>query len=80
MPRLIDADALMKYCLNQKSKTISCNDIARFPTVVGQCDDCKHAGYYPDDCELIYCSETSCVMPFDGFCHRFEKRGDDNDD
>ena len=31
--RLIDADALMEYCENQKSKTISNNDIARFPTV-----------------------------------------------
>lgn len=31
--RLIDADALMEYCSNQKSKTISNNDIARFPTV-----------------------------------------------
>lgn len=30
--RLIDADALMDYCQNQNSKTISCNDIARFPT------------------------------------------------
>ena len=31
--RLIDADKLINYCLNQKSKTIGCNDIARFPTV-----------------------------------------------
>lgn len=30
--RLIDADKLMEYCLNQKSRTIDCNDIARFPT------------------------------------------------
>lgn len=30
--RLIDADALMEYCSNQKTKTISNNDIARFPT------------------------------------------------
>ena len=30
--RLIDADALMEYVLNLKGKTISCNDIARFPT------------------------------------------------
>lgn len=31
--RLIDADALIEYCENQKSKTISNNDIARFPTI-----------------------------------------------
>lgn len=30
--RLIDADALMEYCSNQKTKTIDNNDIARFPT------------------------------------------------
>lgn len=30
--RLIDANALMEYCSNQKTKTISNNDIARFPT------------------------------------------------
>lgn len=32
--RLIDADALMVYCRNQKSRTIDCNDLARFPTIV----------------------------------------------
>lgn len=31
-PRLIDANALMKYTQNQVSKTIDCNHIARFPT------------------------------------------------
>ena len=31
-PRLIEAKALMDYCLNQKTKTIDCNDIARFPS------------------------------------------------
>lgn len=33
--RLIDADGLMEYCNNMKSKTIDANDIARFPTAVG---------------------------------------------
>lgn len=32
MSRLIDADNLMEYVLNLKSKTIGCNEIARFPT------------------------------------------------
>ena len=31
--RLIDADKLMEYCLNQRTKTIDCNDIERFPPV-----------------------------------------------
>lgn len=33
--RLIDANALMEYCNNLKSKTIDANDIARFPTAYG---------------------------------------------
>jgi hypothetical protein len=32
--RLIDAEKLIEYCQNQKSNTISCNDIARFPTII----------------------------------------------
>lgn len=32
--RLIDANALMEYCSNQKTKTINNNDIARFPTII----------------------------------------------
>lgn len=34
--RLIDAEALMQYCSNTISKTISNNDIARFPTIEEQ--------------------------------------------
>jgi hypothetical protein len=32
--RLIDADALMEYCRNNINKTVDCNDIARFPTII----------------------------------------------
>lgn len=32
MSRLIDADKLMEYVQNLKSKMIGCNEIARFPT------------------------------------------------
>lgn len=32
--RLIDADALMKYCQNDINKTVDCNDISRFPTII----------------------------------------------
>ncbi len=34
--RLIDADALMEYCQNDINKTVDCNDIARFPTIIGR--------------------------------------------
>jgi len=33
--RLIDANALLEYCNNQKYKMVDMNDIARFPTAVG---------------------------------------------
>jgi hypothetical protein len=45
--RLIDANALMRYTMNQKSRTVDCNDIARFPTVDaaevvhGRCNWCN---------------------------------------
>ena len=32
--RLIDADALMDLAQNSITKTVDCNDIGRFPTVV----------------------------------------------
>lgn len=54
-PRLIDANALMDYTLNQKSRTIDCNDIARFPTaydidkVVEQLED-HLTGWVPVGC------------------------------
>lgn len=49
MTRYIEVNALMEYCSNQKSKTISNNDIARFPIAdvvdVVRCKDCKHQDY-----------------------------------
>ena len=32
--RLIDADALMQLAQNCVTKTVDCNDIARFPTII----------------------------------------------
>ena len=32
MAEYVKLDAIMEYCQNQKDKTISCNDIARFNT------------------------------------------------
>lgn len=31
MPRYIDANRLIEFCLNNKSRTVDANDIARFP-------------------------------------------------
>lgn len=43
MSRLIDADALLEFANNQKSKSASMNDIARFHTI----DMVNHARWIP---------------------------------
>ena len=49
--RPIDADALMELAQNHVSKTVDCNDIARFPTIdavpVVRCIRCQD---YEEDC------------------------------
>lgn len=58
--RLIDADKLIIYCLNQKSKTIGCNDIARFPTV--EAEPIRHAKWLPIyyDNQPMICACSLC--------------------
>lgn len=87
MPRLIDADALMKYTQNQISRSIDCNDIARFPTIdaepVVRCKDCKHRGVdgkcpmyheeYIEEYEYILHDNTLD----DGFCDCGERKDDE---
>ena len=84
--RLIDADALMEYCSNQKTKTIDNNDIARFPIVpyvadLVRCKDCKHQEH---------CHETVAhTKEHDGFrehwaesiewCSRGERKGGEDE-
>ena len=70
--RLIDADALMEYCSNQKSKTISNNDIARFPTVSPD----RPQGEWILECDsegegdnLYRCSECGCEYG----CQEYDK-------
>lgn len=62
--RLIDANALMEYCANQKTKTISNNDIARFPTIS---PDRPH-GEWIDKGDYAVCSECggSSGTQYDG--------------
>lgn len=57
--RLIDADALIEYCNNQKVKTVSANDIARFPSV--DAAPVVH-GVWKDDRTDIMC--TACNERF----------------
>lgn len=70
--RLIDANALMEYCSNQKTKTISNNDIARFPTVSPD----RPQGEWILECDsegegdnLYRCSECGCEYG----CQEYDK-------
>lgn len=62
--RLIDADALMEYCSNQKTKTISNNDIARFPTISAD----RLQGEWIDKGDYAICSKCggSSGTQYDG--------------
>lgn len=57
--RLIDADALMEYCSNQKTKTISNNDIARFPTVQ---IDRLHGEWVDEDGNKVPLDKDGCSL------------------
>ena len=62
--RLIDADALMEYCSNQKTKTISNNDIARFPTVQAARPTGEWIFEETDEYKRTYCSVCGVSAPF----------------
>ena len=57
--RLIDADALMEYCSNQKTKTISNNDIARFPTIQA---DRLHGEWVDEDGNKVSLDKDGCPL------------------
>ena len=84
--RLIDANELMVYTRNQKSRTIDCNDIARFPTVdaveVVRCRDCKHgkkSALYPREPKNYFCTQSwdGGYHEPDFFCSYGERRNHD---
>lgn len=76
MDDLISRKHLMDYTLNQKSRTIDCNDIARFPAVEAEpvkhgrwqwmglweeCSNCGHA-ISVDDVRTPYCPACGAKM------------------
>lgn len=67
--RLIDADALMDYCLNQKTMTVDCNDIARFPTVEPERKKGKWVGKGSEGFGIFICDNCGklSMMEYD-FC------------
>lgn len=77
MKRYIEVNALMEYCSNQKSKTISNNDIARFPTAdvveVVYCKDCKY--YESDGGAMMVCDVFDWYAnDGDDYCSHGERR------
>ena len=65
--RLIDADALMQLAQNCVTKTVDCNDIARFPTIIKA---------ESEKTETIKCHGKQIVVPKG----TFEKIMNDNED
>lgn len=54
---LISRQALCEYALNQKDKSITPNDIMRFPPAqpeIVRCKDCKHRPILDEDEELHF--------------------------
>ena len=58
MNDLISRQALCEYALNQKDKSVTPNDIMRFPSAqpeIIRCKDCKWWGYDDDDGKVRVC-------------------------
>lgn len=81
MNDLISRQALCEYALNQKDKSITPNDIMRFPsaqTALHYCRDCKWSR-----CRITLDNETfwRCLnwdvgTKEGGYCHEWERRTD----
>ena len=70
MSDLISRQALCEYALNQKDKSVTPNDIMRFPSAQPEtCDTCKH-GYFGD----TQC-DNCCVR----YPSHYERRTDESD-
>lgn len=74
MDDLISRQALCEYALNQKDKSITPNDIMRFPSAqpeIIRCRDCKHFAE-----EGMYCA-CDIMVHFDHFyCYYAERKQD----
>ena len=81
---LISRQELCEYSLNQKDKSVTPNDIMRFPSAQPQvikCKDCKHwrktigdERWSLGDCDVFDKKLVMC----EGFCAWAERREDGN--
>ena len=87
MPRYIDADRLIEFCLNNKSRTVDANDIARFPCTadvveVVRCQDCKyHESIKMANGHLSFCRKHRLIddLMCSDFCSDGERRNKTNE-
>lgn len=76
---LISRQALCEYALNQKDKSITPNDIMRFPPAqpeIIRCKDCKFYTKMRWELDTGICSLASRHLGDDGFCSEAERRND----
>ena len=67
---LISRQALCEYALNQKDKSVTPNDIMRFPSAepeIIRCKDCKHYDGRP-------CGKVDWYNSADDFCSKAERK------
>ena len=81
MNDLISRQALCEYALNQKDKSVTPNDIMRFPSAQPEIIRCKECKFYTKmrmDLKTGICSLASRHLGDDGFCSEAERRNDAN--
>jgi len=75
---LISRQALCEYALNQKNKSVTPNDIMRFPSAqpeIVQCKDCNH--WSRESICDGFCSEDCMRHDEDFYCGYAERRTDE---
>lgn len=87
MSDLISRQALCEYALNQKDKSVTPNDIMRFPSAepeIIHCRDCKYSDT-DNDLGVLFCWRVSYhEASEDGFCRwsepkRAERKSDEGE-
>lgn len=79
MNDLISRQALCEYALNQKDKSVTPNDIMRFPSAQPEIIRCKECKFYTKmriDLDTGICSLACRHLGDDGFCSEAERRND----
>ena len=77
MNDLISRRALCEYALNQKDKSVTPNDIMRFPSVqpeIVRCKDCRWRKDQSGSIAWLPC--MALVTPEDFYCWKAERRTD----